>query len=185
MSMTTKISVPLSEVDEKFLKELKEKYSIHTRLDIQVVNLDDIPTFSEEDFWFVIDLLNWKAEVRNEVLNPAIEELTQHATSHIYLFEDILAEKLHLLDTKAHARAAYPGDSFSEDGFLYVRAAVVAQGKEKYSQVLQDSTQIDPNEDFEPLLSLAALAYEQKTGSEFDYISPISYETYANEAGWQ
>ena len=30
LSMITKISVPLSEVDEKFLKELKEKYSSHT-----------------------------------------------------------------------------------------------------------------------------------------------------------
>ncbi|MCB9040356.1 MAG: DUF4240 domain-containing protein [Lewinellaceae bacterium] len=185
MSMTTKISVPLSEVDEKFLKELKEKYPSHTRLDIQVVNLDDIPTFTEEDFWSIIGLLDWNAETRNEVLTPAVEALAQHPASHIYLFEDILAEKLYALDTKAHARAAYPKDSFSEDGFLYVRAAVVAQGKEKYKQILQGPAQINPDEDFEPLLSLAALAYEQKTGSEFDYPSPTSYETYANEASWQ
>ena len=125
------------------------------------------------------------AETRNEVLTPAVEALAQHPASHIYLFEDILAEKLYALDTKAHARAAYPKDSFSEDGFLYVRAAVVAQGKEKYKQILQGPAQINPDEDFEPLLSLAALAYEQKTGSEFDYPSPTSYETYANEASWQ
>ena len=136
----------------------------------------------EEDFWAVIGLLYWKAETRNEVLAPAVEALAQHPASHIYLFEDILAEKLHWLDTKAHARAAYPEGSFSEDGFLYVRAAVAAQGKEHYYKVLQAPTQINPDEDFEPLLSLAALAYEQKTDSEFDYISPISYETYANEA---
>ena len=185
MSMTTKISVPLSEVDEKFLKELKEKYPSHTRLDIQVVNLDEIPAFSEEDFWSVIGLLDWDAETRNEVLTPAVEALAQHPASHIYLFEDILAEKLYMLDTKAHAQASYPEDSFSEDGFLYVRAAVVAQGKEKYYRVLQAPCQINPDEDFEPLLSLAALAYEQKTGSEFDYISPIRYETYANEEGWK
>lgn len=183
--MTTKISVPLSEVDEKFLKELKEKYPSHTRLDIQVVNLEDIPSFSEEDFWPILGLLDWNAEDRNEVLTPAVEALAQHPTSHIYLFEDILAEKLYLLDTKAHARAAYPGDSFSEDGFLYVRAAVVAQGKGKYYEVLQNPAQINADEDFEPLLSLAALAFEHKTGSEFDYSSPLSYETYANDAGWQ
>lgn len=185
MSMATRISVPLSEVDEKFLKELKEKYPSHTRLDIQVVNLDDIPTFSEEDFWAIISLLDWNAEIRNEVLIPAVEALAQHPASHIYLFEDILAEKLYTLDTKAHARAAYPENPFSEDGFLYVRAAIVSQGKEKYEQVLKGPAQINPQEDFEPLLSLAALAYEQKTGSEFDYLSPTSYETYANEAGWQ
>lgn len=57
--MTTRIRVPLSEIDEKFLQELKEKYSGHTRLDIQLVNLDDIPSFSEDDFWSIIDLLDW------------------------------------------------------------------------------------------------------------------------------
>ena len=63
-----------------------------------------------------------------------------------------------------------------------MRAAVVAQGKEYY-EALQNPAQINADEDFEPLLSLAALAFEHKTGSEFDYIAPISYETYTNEEG--
>ena len=96
----------------------------------------------------------------------------------------MLAEKLFLLDTKAHAEAAYPHRPLSVDGFLYVRAAAVAGGKEKYQSVLNDSTQLSPDEDFEPLLSLAALAYERKTGSEFDYWARVSCETDSNERGY-
>ena len=184
--MTARISVSLSELDEKFLKDLKEKYPQNTRLDIQVVDLDAIPSFSEDDFWAIIDLLDWSVESsRKDILEPAIDELAKHPLSHIYLFEDILAEKLFHLDTKDHASVAYPGNHFSEDGFLYVRAAVVAGGKANYEKIFQDPTQAPMEEDFEPILSLAALAYERKMGAEFDYISPVNYETYANEKGWK
>ena len=182
--MSTRISVPLSEIDENFLKKLREEYPRNSRLDIQIVNLDDIPGFSEEDFWEIIAQLDWSADGREDALAPAMAALAEHKTSHIYLFEDILAEKLYQLDTRLHAKASYPDDHFSEDGFLYVRAAVVAAGKDQYLQVLKDPNQIDGKKDFEPLLSLAALAYIQKTGLEFDYIPPVSYETYSNEAGW-
>jgi len=50
--------------------------------------------------------------------------------------------------------------------------------------VLDNPASLNKEIDFEPLLSLAALAYQQKTGRMFDYISPVSYETYANEDGW-
>lgn len=184
--MTTRISVPLSKMDEKFIKELKQKYPGHVRLDIQVVDMDAIPTFTEENFWNIIARLNWDAKGgRDEVLMPAIAILSEHPESHIYLFEDILSDKLYQLDTKAHALAAYPGGGhFSEDGFLYIRAAVVASGRERYEAVLKDPSKMPSGEDFEPLLSLAALAFERKTKSPFDYISPTSYETYANEEGW-
>ena len=88
------------------------------------------------------------------------------------------------MDTRLHAKAAYPDDHFSEDGFLYVRAAVVAAGKDKYLGVLDNPSEISGEEGFEPLLSLAALAYMHKTGLEFNYIPPTNYETYSNEAGW-
>ena len=182
--MTTRISVPLSEVNDEFLKELKEKYPAGTRLDIQVVDLEGVPTFSEDDFWSIINLLDSSAETRAKVLEPAIKALAEGPISHIYLFEDILAEKLFQLDTRKHADAAYAKGHFSEDGFLYVRAAVVASGQEKYQQVLQDPTTIPANEDFEPLLSVASKAFEQKTGSPFDYIPPTNYETYSNATGW-
>lgn len=182
--MTTKISVPLSEIDDQFLKELKDKYPEGTRLDIQVVNLEDAPSFSEEDFWYIISLLDWSANSRIEILDAAIQALSQGPISHIYLFEDMLAIKLFLLDTRKHANAAYDNGHFSEDGFLYVRAAIVASGKEKYQKILQDPTLTPKDEDFELLLSLTEKAFKKKTNSSFDYMPPTNYETYSNTAGW-
>ncbi|HOU93780.1 MAG TPA: hypothetical protein PLU22_22170 [Polyangiaceae bacterium] len=34
------------------------------------------------------------------------------------------------------------------------------------------------------LLSVAATAFERKTGSDFDHETPVSYETFSNAAGW-
>lgn len=183
--MTTKISVPLSEIDDQFLQELKDKYPESSRLDIQVVNLEDAPSFSEEDFWHIISLLDWSANGGIRALDAAIETLSEGPISHIYLFEDTLATKLFLLDTRKHAAAAYSSGHFSEDGFLYVRAAIVASGKEEYQRILQDPTLAPTDLDFEPLLSLASQAFKKKTDRSFDYIPPTSYETYANIPGWQ
>lgn len=184
--MTTRISVPISELDEDFLRKLKEKYAGYTRLDIQVVEMGDKPALTEDEFWHIIEKLDWSATTPEAVLVPAVQALAEHPLGHIFQFEDMLATKLQALDTSFHAAQAYPEpEPFSEDGFLYVRAAVLASGQERYRQVVKNPTQMPADEDFEPLLSLAALAYEAKTGQSFDYISPISYETYANAEGWQ
>jgi len=183
--MTTRISVPLSEVDADFLRRLKEKYPVHTRLDIQLVDLDAVPAFNESVFWEIIDLLDWDAESKEKVVNPALQALIHRPVSEIYLFEDTLAEKLHQLDTRAHAKAAYPNRRVSVDGFLYLRAAVVAGGKNRFQSVLENPELMPQEESFEPLLSLAALAFEQKTGEDFNYLPPVNYETFANESGWE
>ena len=183
--MTTRISVPLSEVDEDFLRRLKEQYPDHTRLDIQLVDLDSVPSFNETVFWEIIDQLDLDANAYEATLTPAIQALAQRPVSDIYLFEDMLSEKLHQLDTKLHAQAAYPNGRVSVDGFLYVRAAVVAGGKTRFQAVIANPELMPQEESFEALLSLAARAFEQKTGETFDYLPPVDYETYANESGWK
>ena len=90
--MTTKISVSLSAVDEGFLKELKSKFGDHTRLDIQVVELDEDPPLTENEFWDIIAQLDWEAPSRDEVLHPAVRALAEIPLGHIYQFEDILAD---------------------------------------------------------------------------------------------
>jgi hypothetical protein len=184
--MTTRISIPLSELDEKFIRDLKEKNPGHIRMDIQLVDMDAIPSFGEEDFWSIISLIDLDAEGGPELaLKSAVSALSEHPVSHIFLFEDFLAQKLFQLDTKAHAQAAYPEGRISVDGFLYVRAAVIASGKTRFEAVLATPALMPADEDFEELLSLAALAFELKTGTEFDYLPPVSYETYSNAEGWK
>jgi hypothetical protein len=38
--------------------------------------------------------------------------------------------------------------------------------------------------EFESLSYLASAAHEKKTGAELDHLTPVSFETYSNLAGW-
>ncbi|MEL7220811.1 MAG: DUF4240 domain-containing protein [Bacteroidota bacterium] len=183
--MTKKISIPLSEFDEKFLMELKHRYGAHTRLDIQLVELEEEQILSEAVFWEIIAKIQLNEESRKGQLDAAIKELVQHPLSYIYQFEDKLSEKLHQLDTPAHANAVYVNTQrVSADGFLYVRAGILAKGENYYKEALLKPQIITDEFDYEPILSLAALAYKRKTGNTFKYVAPVSYETYANEEAW-
>ncbi|PSR08609.1 MAG: hypothetical protein C7N36_21705 [Bacteroidetes bacterium] len=183
--MTDRISLPLSAINEDFLQKLRTQYGEHARLDIQVVEMDETPSLSAAAFWHVMTLLHPDAELWEARIAAAVDYLANLPIKQIYQFEDMLAEKLFALDTAAHAQVAFPeGEHLSVDGFLYVRAAVVARGQAHYQDVLENPALLDMEEDFEPLLSLAAQAYEQKTGRAFDYVAPVDYETYANQAGW-
>ena len=163
--MTTRISVPLSKMDEKFI--------------------------SEEIFWKVISMLDWSQEDDDDaVLAPAVDFLSNMEPDTIYLFQNTLAEKLFQLDKKAYAENlgedSYHRDKpFSSDNFLYARACVVANGKEYYEKVLANPSQMPRDLSFEALLSLAGNAYKKKTGQTFDYSHTISHETFSNPEGWE
>jgi hypothetical protein len=137
-------------------------------------------------------LLDWDETGDDDaVVEPVVAALSERSIEDIQTFEDHLAEKLHALDTEAHAREigehAYqgPGAPFSPDWFLYVRSCIVANGRSTYEQVLADPKKMLKDLEFETLLYVAAKAYERKTGKEFTYSPPTSYETFRNEAGWK
>ena len=117
--------------------------------------------------------------------------LSKLSEQQIKAFEDILSEKLFLLDGEMYAK--HIGDhgyrdadaAFSVDGFLYARCMAVARGKSTYEKILEKPSEMVKNEDFEPLLDLAGLAYFQKTGKELDHIPAFIYETFANSKGWK
>ncbi len=60
-------------------------------------------------------------------------------------FEETIAHKLYLLDTKKHAenmreysfKDETPNE-FSVDDFLYTRCAVIARGQDNYVEILQN-----------------------------------------------
>lgn len=148
-------------------------------------------TMSEDVFWRIIGLFNWKKTGDDdEVLKPAVTALSVMSVEDIQRFNDILAEKLFALDTEAHARevgeyAYREGEYFSGDGFLYSRCVVVANGRSLFEAVLNDPKQMPKDMDFEAILSLAGQAFEEQTGAEFEYDSPVSYESFSNKSGWQ
>lgn len=149
---------------------------------------------NENVFWATIAKLNWDETGNNDaVLEPAVRSLSAMEVDDIFIFEDMLAEKLHALDTREHCRACYVGeldpdngdDYISADDFLYIRCVIVANGQELFSEVLADPNQMPQEMEFEALLSIALKAYERKTGQPFEHVSPISYESFQNLEGWK
>ena len=145
---------------------------------------------SDEVFWRIIRLFNWKKlGDDNAVIEPAAAALAEMSVADILRFEDILAEKLYVLDTEAHAReigedAYLPGGPFSVDWFLYERCAVVANGCDFYESVVADPRRMPKDMEFETMLYVARSAFERKTDQEFDHVTPLSYETFSNREGW-
>jgi len=186
--MTT-YHIKLQELTEAWLRELKEK---HGEGDVELRIVSPSGTvFDEEDFWKVINLLDWghNEDEVEAIIEPAVQYLSQQDVSAIYKFEDLLTEKLRSLDSYIYAQqlgenAPSEEGDFSSDYFLYARACVVANGKDYYEAVLKDPSEMPQEHTFEALLSISDKAYERKTGKKFDYQPPQSYETYSNAEGW-
>ena len=144
----------------------------------------------DEEFWRIIDLLDWSKETEENIISPSVKDLAQHTIKDIKQFEENLTNKLFYLDTKNHAmnigEGSYQdGNQFSVDLFLYARCAAISKGKQFYLRVLNDPKLMPQNETFEALLSLSNLAYQKKTGRDFTYQSSNSYETYSNKEKWK
>lgn len=138
---------------------------------------------TDDDFWALIGLLGQPAENLDLAMDGyerLVGALTQRNRRDIKKFEETLAYKLYLLDTKAHAERSVGSD----DGFLYARCGVVAYGRECFESVRNDPAQMPDDADFEDLLSVASTAYERKTGEELEYETGCSYETGSNITGW-
>jgi len=187
--MTTVINVSLNDLNSQFISDLKQKFGKPAEVEIRLQDkspADDL--FSEDDFWRVIDKIDWSKKGSENKISPAVKMLAKMPVACIYLFADRLSAKLYHLDTRAHATAyaANEPDNFvSADDFLYARCAVVAEGKAYYEKVLNDPSQMPDDIIFEPLLYLADDAFEMKMGIPFNYMPTYKYETQSNKAGWQ
>lgn len=116
--------------------------------------------------------------------------MSKQSEADICNFQDVLSEKLFHLDKKVFAQKIGKNSwiaeqPFSSDNFLYARACVVANGKIFYEKILKQSELMPKNYTFEALFDIASMAYEMKTGKSFNYVSPISYETFSNPKGWE
>jgi hypothetical protein len=151
---------------------------------------------NDDGFWEIIAKFDWKKTGDDDaVLRPAVVDLARRPIDDIFAFEEILAAKLHALDAREICRGVYRGQIDPDDGdqyvsaddFLYARCVVVANGKEFYDAVLADPSQSPQDMEFEALLGLAGMAYEHKTGQEYDRnrSTRVSWESFSNKAGWR
>ncbi len=189
MDMTTVLKVNVQDLNSQFFQDLGEIISDSSEIEIRIPeNKQKLELFTDDQFWEIIQSLDWSKSDSNEILMPAAALLAAMPIVNIYLFADKLSEKLYQLDTRLHGAAylANEGDDYlSVDDFLYVRCAVVAEGEEYYNRILANPSEFPDEISFEPLLSLADKAYEIKTERKFDYHSEHSYETYSNKEGWK
>lgn len=190
-AMHTAIKMPLRSLNLAVVKDLQEKYP-NAEVSVVVNHDPNQAPLSEQRFWEIIAMLDWSKQGDDAaVIEPAVALLAASPVRHIYEFEDILSEKLYLLDGLAYARqtgtSAYQSedDFFSVDGFLYDRCCVVANGRELYEAVLNDPTKMPKDMSFGALLRVAHEAYQRKTGKKFEYLPAYNYETYSNEEGWK
>lgn len=188
--MTAVLKINIQELDARFIEKMKAEHAT-SDLEIHVVDAaGESPRLDEAGFWNVISKLDWdKVGDDAAVLEPAIEYLAKQPLSQVYQFVDQLAEKLHRLDTKAHAQVFLDDEEaegyLSPDDFLYARCAVVASGETAFQTVLAEPSKMPTELTFEPLLHLAKAAYHRKTGKDATLKPAISYETYSNRNGWK
>lgn len=186
--------IKIKDLTTLFFQQLQEKYKdSDVELEIRVHGDAENQTIKtpldDKLFWEIISLLDWSKSEDEAILSPAIQQLAKQDIAQIYLFHDVLSEKLYQLDAKKFAihigEDAYNGRIyFSVDNFLYARCCVVANGKELFEMVLKTPSEMPKDLTFESLLSLASKAYTLKTEKEFQYFPHYNYETYSNEEGW-
>jgi Protein of unknown function (DUF4240) len=185
---TAAIKVPVKALNPDFVRNLQEHYP-----DAQVtVTVSRVPVarkMKENTFWALIGFFDWGRKRPEDIIAATILQLSTYPESDIFAFDECLAQKLHALDTELLARqtgwAADNPTSFSVDGFLYARCAVVANGKAFYTKVVKNPALMPPDSSFEAILYIAEKAYRLKTGSDnYDYLPNVSYETFANAKGW-
>jgi hypothetical protein len=147
---------------------------------------------NDSEFWELINLVPTDPPARDEAAFAPLEEaLGRAGEEKIKGFEDALARHLYTLDRSELAAlpSGATGRPPSSDSFLYYRAAVVLAGEEAYRAVLADPERFrrftepgGPEAEF--LLYVAQHAYENSTGEEWEYVSPLDYETGSNPDGW-
>lgn len=148
---------------------------------------------TNDEFWALIDTIDRTAlmageEGEEEAVAPLITALAALDRPQLEAFEEHLALALYALDGEVYADAA--GESGeSGDGFLYARCHVVARGKAFYEKVLAQPSMMPDSLDMwlESLLFVAAQAWEESSGEDFDQWhceTSASYETGSNEAQW-
>jgi hypothetical protein len=142
---------------------------------------------ADDEFWQLIDLLEGRTD--EDALARLTEALHARGRRSAVAFQERLARVLYDLDREELADqpvryADDPADQdplpLSDDGFLYLRAGIVARGRETYQAVLADPAVLASGtwDECEDLLYVA----EEVTGDDIE--TKVSYETGSNERHW-
>lgn len=140
-------------------------------------------------FEIVLTICDWGASGNDEkVLRPLVKYLAQQPDETIFSFDEIMAELLFELDTKKNFKNACKYYNHSEDSFLYSRCCALLNGEEYYKKAKAGKVSDLWKMEFEAILSVPVLAWEEKYGEDagdYPHITEKSYETGSNVDGWK
>ncbi len=151
---------------------------------------------TSDEFWALIARINVKgtaqldkADCSEQGLAHAAKALSGLEIKQIESFQEHLSKCLYDLDGKKYADHAGASGG-SDDGFLYVRCWVVAQGRAHYEKVLNNPEKMPNNSEqwCEEIVYVALEAWGLKTGNdpmEWDFEPKLSYESSSNEDLWR
>ena len=176
------------DADKLIKSKLKKGYTPANPVD-QVMKESSM---SEIVFWEILNSAKRKGEDPEEQIEWLVSHLSKKPVKDIVMFDYFFNQNYQKSYTSDLWAAAYiiMGGA-SDDSFDYFRAWLVFQGKDTYEEVLNDPEKIisylkklEDEEDvpqLEDLLSAASIAYEEKTGLEYDDY----YDLYAQLTGDQ
>lgn len=148
-------------------------------------------TMSEDDFWDLIDLLNWDEEGNDDaVIAPVVQRLSELSEPEILAFQDMLSEKLWQLDGESFAREigrdSYqgPDKAFSGEWFLAARCCAVANGQDFFEDILIVPENMPKDLGFLALSTVVERAYRKKTGRSLTHKGKYDIETGSNLKNW-
>ena len=159
----------------------------------------DNEPMTEQDFWDVIDLLNWDEEGNDDaVIEPAIAFLSEGHPGNIVAFQEILARMLYQLDGQIYAseigkdafdpaqqkNGTQGNQQFSQEWFLAARCCAVANGEQLYKEILADPKNMPKDLGFAALEIIAPRAYRKATGKTLTNLTQMSSATFANRNAW-
>ncbi|WP_369902133.1 DUF4240 domain-containing protein [Bacillus manliponensis] len=143
-------------------------------------------TMTEELFWELIDMSKKKSEYPEEQVEWLSTYLSRKPVREIIEFDFILQTYHHNSYSSHLWAAAYIiMGGCSDDSFDYFRAWLIVQGKDVFEAAIEDPETLIPTLKFieeddvpelEDLLFVAAGAYEEKTGKDFDEYDELYHQ---------
>ena len=128
----------------------------------------------EQAFWNFIAQARQQSESTEDVPEVLAEILSKQSIEQIIEFDVVFSHFLRQsYQSRLWAAAYIVNGGCADDGFEYFRCWLIAQGKENYEKVLIDPEYLaeltdDFDLDCEPMLYVGSMAFEMKTGKDFD-----------------
>jgi hypothetical protein len=188
--MNNVLRYPLRNISPEKISDLQEKYP-NASIKIELNDAPVADGLSEAVFWELINLLDWSKTGNDDaVIEPLVTVLSKGSLRHLYDFKDILAQKLYLIDTFAHAQNIGAGafrldfEDFSEDAFLFSRCCAVVNGQKMYNKIRKSPDLMPRDTEFAPVLRVANEAHKRMKGTVLRFVTAYSIETFSNISGW-